>query len=80
MLYYIEPQYSEHFGITYFFTFPNRVHYIEVLLIYINPELRYSDTKLQSERLEKMIRAGKMYSKNQNIFLNAKKTELMRTR
>ena len=32
MIYYIEPQYSEHFDITYFLTFPNRVRYIEVLL------------------------------------------------
>ena len=32
MGYYIEPQYSEHFDITYFLTLPNRVHYIEVLL------------------------------------------------
>ena len=32
MLYCIEPQYSEHFDITYFLTIPNPVRYIEVLL------------------------------------------------
>ena len=47
------------------------------------PELRYADdTVLLSttpEGLEKMIRAVKTHSENQNLFLNAKKTKIMRT-
>ena len=47
------------------------------------PELRYADdTALLSttpEGLEKMIRAVKTHSENQNLFLNAKKTKIMRT-
>ena len=47
------------------------------------PELRYADdTVLLSttpEGLEKMIRAVKTHSENQNLFLNAKKTKIMRS-
>ena len=47
------------------------------------PELRYADdTALLSttpEGLEKMIRAVKTHSENQNLFLNANKTKFMRT-
>ena len=47
------------------------------------PELRYADdTVLLSttpEGLEKMIRAVKTHSEDQNLFLNAKKTKIMRT-
>ena len=47
------------------------------------PELRYADdTVLLSttpEGLEKMIRSVKLHSENQNLFLNAKKTKIMRT-
>ena len=47
------------------------------------PELRYADdTVLLSstpEGLEKMIKSVKNHSENQNLFLNAKKTKIMRT-
>ena len=47
------------------------------------PELRYADdTVLLSTTpagLEKMIRAVKQHSEDQNLFLNAKKTKIMRT-
>ena len=47
------------------------------------PELRYADdTVLLSttpEGLENMIRSVKTHSENQNLFLNAKKTKIMRT-
>ena len=44
MLYYIEPQYSEHLDITYFLTFSNRVRYIEVLL-YNRVEPHHENTR-----------------------------------
>ena len=47
------------------------------------PELRYADdTVLMSttpEGLEKMIKATKKHSENQNLYLNAKKTKIMKT-
>ena len=47
------------------------------------PELRYADdTVLLSstpEGLEKMIRSVKQHSEDQNLFLNAKKTKIMKT-
>ena len=47
------------------------------------PELRYADdTVLFSatpEGLEKMIRSVKQHSEDQNLFLNAKKTKIMKT-
>ena len=47
------------------------------------PELRYADdTVLLSttpEGLEKMIHAVKKHSENQNLYLNAKKTKILRT-
>ena len=47
------------------------------------PELRYADdTALLSttpEGIEKMIKTVKQHSENQNLFLNAKKTKILRT-